>query len=352
MEKEKLYKIYELLRSKEKSCSEFEGKCISGIPSFFSLIFQYYKLLQLRGEPFNKVLHAYPEIQTHRIKFKKLTFYEKQYMAFAWKIFLTEEQLHTNRTEKEIKKVFFTDVVNNLASIDEDDYKRRYFPLLKMREIYKEEYGEDFEGDIEKDFEEEFGEDFEEEYREVYGNFVEFCKEEKLDKEQYSKFYEIICELPLEDSRKIRESFSKWRFQEERNSFDKLQMSSLDSAMSELKNYLESPPSYDYIECLCQMLTDNFGDFLISNLNNGIQGSICIYLGIASCRANLDYRTIKNLCSKNNENENPVINRNVIKLNYQYLKEYKDNLEKAVKEYYTKKYMMENFIQKIKKSST
>ena len=48
----------------------------------------------------------------------------------------------------------------------------------------------------------------------------------------------------------------------------------------------------------------------------------------------------------------PVINRKVIKLNYQYLKEYKDNLEKAVKEYYTKKYMMENFIQKIKKSST
>ena len=75
-------------------------------------------------------------------------------------------------------------------------------------------------------------------------------------------------------------------------------------------------------------------------------------LGIASYRANLDYRTIKNLCSKNNENENPVINRKVIKLNYQYLKEYKDNLEKAVKEYYTKKYMMENFIQKIKKSST
>lgn len=345
MEKEKLYKIYELLRSKEKSCSEFERKCISGIPSFFSLIFQYYKLLQLRGKPFNKVLHAYPEIQTHRIKFKKLTFWEKQYMAFAWKIFLTEEQLHTNRTEKEIKKFFFTDVVNNLASINEDDYKRRYFPLLKMREIYKEEYGKNFEGD--------FGKDFEEEYGEVYGDFVKFCKEEKLDKDQYSKFYKIICDLPLEDSRKIRESLSKWRFSEAtRTSFDKLQISSLDSAMSELKNYLESPPSYDYIECLSQMLTDNFGDFLISNLNNGIQGSICIYFGIASYRANLDYRTIKNLCSKNNENESPVINRNVIKLNYQYLRAYKDNLEKAVNRYYKKKYEMENVIQKIKKSST
>ena len=107
MEKEKLYKIYELLRSKENNCSELERKCISGIPSFFSLIFQYYKLLQLRGEPFNKVLHAYPEIQTHRIKFKKLTFWEKQHIDFAWKIFLTEEQLHTYKTVKEIKKDFF-----------------------------------------------------------------------------------------------------------------------------------------------------------------------------------------------------------------------------------------------------
>ena len=60
-----------------------------------------------------------------------------------------------------------------------------------MREIYKEEYGKNFEGD--------FGKDFEEEYGEVYGDFVKFCKEEKLDKDQYSKFYEIICELPLEE---------------------------------------------------------------------------------------------------------------------------------------------------------
>ena len=329
MEKEKLYKIYELLRSKENNCSEFERKCISGIPSFFSLIFQYYKLLQLRGEPFNKVLHAYPEIQTHRIKFKKLTFWEKQHIDFAWKIFLTEEQLHTNKTEKEIKKAFFKNVVNHLASIDEEDYKRRYFYPKETREKYKEKY------------------------KKIYGDFTQYCKKKKLDKDQYSNFYKIICDLPLEDSRKIRESLSKWRFSEAtRTSFDKLQMSSLDSAMSELKNYLESPPSYDYIECLSQMLTDNFGDFLISNLNNGIQGSICIYFGIASYRANLDYRTIKNLCSKNNENESPVINRNVIKLNYQYLRAYKDNLEKAVNRYYKKKYEMENVIQKIKKSST
>lgn len=88
-------------------------------------------------------------------------------MDCAWKIFLTEEQLHTNRTEKEIKKVFFTDVVNNLASIDEDDYKRRYFPLLKMREIYKEEYGKTLKEILEKTLKKNT-----EKYMEILSNFA------------------------------------------------------------------------------------------------------------------------------------------------------------------------------------
>lgn len=317
MKEDKVLEIYFLIEKKKESQSEVDQKCVRELEGLLELASVYYFYYQIQRNPIGFVLRTYlpPSKQLLKGNNKeddlweesKLTVRDKLYIEFAWNVFVKYVKKEFVYTEKEMRRIFFKDVVEKLL------------------------------------------------YEHILENLCE-----KAGSSPYRPYYLFIWYLPRKDYYALLTAIAKWAkhdiyADDEMDSdeiivpkyrLDKLNIDKLHSAMNELKK-MYSSSLFTKRECLTGLFAENFLDILIYNLRNSVQGdekaTINLIFWTAYIRGRLSY-DIRNL--KNRKKTGPIL-RITTNEDYISLKEYIKNLKIMMNEYFELKNKLDQIVESI-----